>query len=131
MELDQVLAPFIAGVGGAVLNFFMAFNKRFNTWLDAFSPAQKYYITMALTGTIGALIALAVSCTGILQLIGCNKDIAPQVAMSAFAAVGGNQGVYNGLKAMAKTKQQEITQATAQYKPANPDATGNGGGGYG
>lgn len=129
-ELDQLITTFIAGVGGAVLNVAMAFSQRFNAWLDKYTPAQKYYITMLITGLVGALIAFGVSCSGLMKIIGCDTDVVPNLALSAFAACGGNQSVYNGIKAFRKTSQQEVAQTISVYQPVNPDAT-SGGGGYG
>ena len=129
-EFDQLITTFIAGVGGAVLNIAMAFSKRFNAWLDKYTPAQKYYITMFITGVVGALIAFGVSCSGILRLIGCDTNAAPNLALSAFAACGGNQSVYNGIKAFKKTSQQNEAQEVAGVQLVNPDAP-SGGGGYG
>ena len=126
MELEQLLPTFISAAGGGLLNLGLAFNKRFNTWLERWTPEQRYYVVLALTTIFGAGLAILMACTGILSFLNCDKNIGSQLTMSAFAAASGNQVVYNGIKAAAKTTQQTEAKEIAGRFPTNPD--GNGGG---
>jgi hypothetical protein len=130
MDLAQFAPQIIAGAGGGALNILLAFNKRFNAWLDRFTPQQRFYIVGAISALLGALLVLALSCAGVLHILNCDRDVPAQLAAGAVSGWTGNQVVYNGVKAAAKTTTQTAPPVDLDKinVPGAPSARASGGG---
>ena len=118
MTFEDMLPTIISMVGGFALNGVTVFSGRFNRWLDKFTPDQKYFITAILSGALGVVITVALSCAGLLSVLSCGRDLGPQLTLSALSAATGNKAGYDAAKVVKK-----VNTPTGSGSP--PQSSGN------
>jgi len=58
---------------------------------------------MTLSGALGVVVTIAMSCAGLLTVLSCNSDIGPQLVLSAVGSATGNKTSYDAIRTARKS----------------------------